>query len=75
LIWSKTPIRTDLLKVRSDAPQVELTQANLNRNRDFRVLNDYRGIMGGLFQRMYGLNAARIDAVFPGARPTDVGLI
>ena len=55
--------------------QVDLTEASLNQNRDYPVLNDYRGVMGGLFRRMYGLNATRLDAVFPGAAPAELGLV
>jgi uncharacterized protein (DUF1501 family) len=55
--------------------QAALIQANLNQNRDYPVLNDYRSLMGGLFRRMYGLNATRLDAVFPGAAPAELGLV
>jgi len=55
--------------------QVALTQASLNQNRDYPVLNDYRSVMGGLFRRMYGLNVTRLDAVFPGAAPVELGLV
>ena len=30
---------------------------------------------GGLFQRLYGLDGARLAQVFPGARPRDIGLV
>jgi uncharacterized protein (DUF1501 family) len=55
--------------------QVELVQANLNQNRDYPVLTEYRALFGGLFQRMYGLAPARLEAVFPGAPPADLGLV
>jgi len=55
--------------------QVELTEANLNQNRDYPVLTEYRALFGGLFQRMYGLGPAQLQAVFPGARPADLGLV
>ena len=55
--------------------QVELTQASLNQNRDYPVLNDYRDVLGGLFARIYGLTPARLDTVFPGARPLDLALV
>jgi len=55
--------------------QVRLTPATLNQGRDLPVLNDYRGVLGGLFARMYGLNAAQVDKVFPGAKPAELGLI
>ena len=55
--------------------QVELTQANLNQNRDYPVLTEYRALFGGLFQRMYGLGPTQLQAVFPGARPADLALV
>ena len=55
--------------------QVELTQANLFQNRDHPVLNEYRAVFGGLFQRMYGLSPAQLDQVFAGVRPKDLSLI
>jgi uncharacterized protein (DUF1501 family) len=55
--------------------QVELTQANLNQNRDYPVLNEYRAVLAGLFRRMYGLSGTGLDAVFPGAQPFDLTLV
>jgi uncharacterized protein (DUF1501 family) len=55
--------------------QVELIAANLNQNRDYPVLNEYRAVLGGLFARMYGLPAARLQAVFPQTQPTDLALV
>jgi uncharacterized protein (DUF1501 family) len=55
--------------------QVQVTQASLNQNRDFPVLNEYRSLFGGLFQRLYGLDQRRLQAVFPGAQPRDLDLI
>jgi uncharacterized protein (DUF1501 family) len=55
--------------------QQRLERATLFQDRDYPVLNDYRGVMGGLFRRMYGLNATRLDAVFPGAAPAELGLV
>jgi uncharacterized protein (DUF1501 family) len=55
--------------------QQEITQATLFQNRDYPVLNDYRAVLGGLFARQYGLNAAQIERVFPGAQPRDLGLV
>jgi hypothetical protein len=39
------------------------------------VLNEYRAMLGGLFARFYGLDAAALDAVFPRARPRDLGML
>jgi uncharacterized protein (DUF1501 family) len=55
--------------------QVELTRANLNQDRDYPVLNDYRGVIGGLVQRMYGLAPDRMQSVFPSAQPLDLAIV
>jgi uncharacterized protein (DUF1501 family) len=51
-----------------------VTMAQLNQNRDYPVLVDYRDLMGGLFRRLYGLDEARLQAIFPRSRPRDLGL-
>ena len=55
--------------------QIRVEQANLFQNRDFPVLNDYRAVIGGLMQTAYGLDHARMQAVFPQVDPRNVGLI
>lgn len=55
--------------------QTPVEQTTLFQNRDYRVLNEYRAILGGLFQRMYGLNPAQIDRIFSGVKARDIGLI
>ncbi|MEI6733746.1 MAG: DUF1501 domain-containing protein [Comamonadaceae bacterium] len=55
--------------------QLAVSSASLFQNRDFPVLNEYRAVLGGLFARMYGLNAAQIEHVFRGASARDIGLI
>ena len=55
--------------------QVELVAANLNQNRDYPVLNEYRAVLGGLFARLYGLPTARLQSVFPQTQPTDLALV
>ncbi len=55
--------------------QVRVEQASLNQNRDFPVLTDYRDLFGGLFHRLYGLDAAQLDKVFPGSAAKDLSLI
>ncbi|CAN5464101.1 hypothetical protein BH09PSE6_BH09PSE6_34540 [soil metagenome] len=55
--------------------QVDITRAKLNQDRDWPVLTEYRAMLGGLFQRMYGLDEARLAQVFPNARPRDIGLV
>ncbi len=56
-------------------PQVALSQATLNQGRDLPVLTDYRGLIGGVAARLYGLNAGRTGQVFPRATPVDLGLV
>ena len=56
--------------------QVALTgPAALNQGRDWPVLNEYRAVFGGLFQRMYGLDAEQLRRVFPGGQPRDLQLV
>jgi len=55
--------------------QLEITEANLFQKRDLPVLNEVRGVLGGLFARQFGLSARDLDQVFPGARPRDLQLI
>ena len=56
-------------------PQAPVTEAGLNQNRDYPVLTDYRTLFGGLFHRLYGLDGARLQTVFPDAPPRDLGLV
>ena len=55
--------------------QQALTQATLFQNRDYPVLNEYRAVFGGLFQRMYGLSPAQLGRVFDGVAPKDLRLV
>ncbi|MEO8802905.1 MAG: DUF1501 domain-containing protein [Rudaea sp.] len=55
--------------------QVRVTQSTLLQNRDFPVLNDYRGLLGGLFARLWGLNASQLGRVFPQTKPTNLQLV
>jgi len=55
--------------------QVALRQPTLFQNRDYPVLNEYRAVLGGLFARMYGLDAAQVGRVFAGVAPKDLGLV
>ena len=52
-----------------------VTPTTLNQGRDYPVRIDYRALLGGLFARMYGLDAARLQSVFPGAAARDFGLV
>jgi uncharacterized protein (DUF1501 family) len=55
--------------------QVEVGHATLFQDRDYPVLNDYRAVFGGLFGKLYGLNARQLDTVFPGTRAQDLRLV
>ena len=55
--------------------QVPLSPSTLNQNRDYPVLSDYRAVLGGLFARLWNLNAGRIRAVFPDTQARDLGLV
>ena len=55
--------------------QQAVTRATLFQDRDFPVLNEYRSLLGGLFQRQFSLTPAQLEVVFPGAVPKDLGLI
>ena len=55
--------------------QVKVAAETLNQNRDYQVLTDYRALLGGLFQRIYGLDQTRLQTVFPQAQPKDLQIV
>jgi uncharacterized protein (DUF1501 family) len=55
--------------------QVGVSQATLFQNRDWPVLNDYRGLIGGVAQKAYGLGGDQLGRIFPSAQPDDLALI
>ena len=55
--------------------QVAVAQNTLFQNRDYPVLNEYRALLGGLFQRMYGLSSAQLNQVFAGVAAKDLQLL
>jgi uncharacterized protein (DUF1501 family) len=55
--------------------QVKIEQKTLFQNRDFPVLNEYRAVLAGLFQRVYGLQADRLQKVFSSVAPKDLTLV
>jgi uncharacterized protein (DUF1501 family) len=55
--------------------QIKVQQSTLLQNRDYPVLNNYRNVLGGLFARLWGLNASQLNTVFPQARPQDLRLV
>ncbi|MCJ2125293.1 DUF1501 domain-containing protein [Methylobacterium sp. J-077] len=56
-------------------PQVRMDEAHLSQNRDCPVLTDYRSLLGGVIQRLYGLDQTSLNRVFPGGHPADLALI
>ena len=55
--------------------QIEVTEKALFQNRDYPVLNEYRSLLGGLFARMYGLNASQLQQIFPASQPGRLQLV
>ncbi len=55
--------------------QVTVDQAHLFQNRDYPVLTDYRRLLSGLFQRMYGLDQSGLQRVFASVEPRDLKLL
>jgi len=55
--------------------QQAIEESTLFQNRDLPVLNEYRAVLGALFARLYGLGGAELDAIFPGTRARDIGLL
>ena len=47
----------------------------LFQDRDFQVLNEYRALLGGLFQRLYSLSEAQLDQVFPDGKARNLNLL
>lgn len=60
---------------RMAGPQVALAPETLNQQRDLPVLTDYRGLIGGVARRLYGLSPDKIERIFPGAPPVELGLV
>ncbi|WP_188612210.1 DUF1501 domain-containing protein [Chelatococcus reniformis] len=59
---------------RISGPQVRIDEASLFQKRDYPVLTDYRALLAGLFQRLYGLDAASLQRVFAAVKPAKLDL-
>ena len=46
-----------------------------NQGRDFPVLSDYRALLGGIFRRLYSLDAEQLERVFPRAGALELGIV
>jgi uncharacterized protein (DUF1501 family) len=55
--------------------QLRVERSTLFQDRDYPVLNEYRALFGGLFARLYGLDAAQLARVFPEVQPRDLKLL
>jgi uncharacterized protein (DUF1501 family) len=55
--------------------QRRVAHDTLFQDRDYPVLNDYRGVLGGLFRTMWGLSADQSAHVFEQAAPLDLHLV
>jgi uncharacterized protein (DUF1501 family) len=55
--------------------QQVVSRATLFQDRDYPVLNDYRGVLGGLFRSLWGMSSAQSAAVFPQRAPVDLNLV
>ncbi|GAA5233018.1 DUF1501 domain-containing protein [Verticiella sediminum] len=55
--------------------QVRVAHETLHQDRDYPLLNEYRSVLGGLFGRMYGLDAKRLGTVFGDAPPQELRLV
>jgi len=55
--------------------QQRLERGSLFQDRDYPVLNDYRGVLGGLFRTLWGLRPEQSERVFPQSEPADLRLV
>ncbi len=55
--------------------QQKIEASTLFQNRDFPVLNEYRGILGNLFGRMYGLHSDQLARIFPNSKLNNLNII
>ena len=55
--------------------QQRLTRATLFQDRDYPVLNDYRGVLGGLFRALWSLSPDQCERIFQQTHPLELGLV
>ena len=55
--------------------QVRVARDTLFQDRDYPVLNNYRGVLAAVFGRLWNLGPKQLDGVFPGVRPLDLKLV
>jgi uncharacterized protein (DUF1501 family) len=55
--------------------QTRVARESLFQDRDYPVLNEYRAVLGGIFGRLYGLDATQLARVFPLSKTKDLALV
>src|SRR5665213_2264591 len=55
--------------------QVRVEHRALLQDRDYPVLNNYRGVLAGVFGTLWGLRPQQLEVIFPGAPPLDLKLV
>jgi uncharacterized protein (DUF1501 family) len=55
--------------------QVRVAHDTLFQDRDYPVLNDYRGVLAGIFGTLWNLGPQQLEGIFPGAHPLDLKLV
>jgi uncharacterized protein (DUF1501 family) len=55
--------------------QVRVARETLFQDRDYPVLNDYRGVLAGLFGTLWGLGPAQLEVIFPAVQALDLKLV
>jgi uncharacterized protein (DUF1501 family) len=55
--------------------QQQLTHSSLFQDRDYPVLNDYRGLLGGVFRSLWALSPSQSSGIFREAMPIDLRLV
>jgi uncharacterized protein (DUF1501 family) len=55
--------------------QQRLERTTLFQDRDYPVLNDYRAVLGGLFQSLWALSGNQCEQVFPRVAPLNLKLV
>jgi len=55
--------------------QQAVTRQALFQDRDYPVLNDYRAVLGGMFQSLWGLNGDQSARIFAQKAPIDLKLV
>jgi uncharacterized protein (DUF1501 family) len=55
--------------------QVRVERSTLLQDRGYPVLNNFRGVLGGLFRTLWGLSSSQLEGVFPASVPVDLKLV